>query len=230
MRQPVDNGAVAEYQAALDRAVRGSPLARLPAAALSDLLERGMRLDAKARTVLYRAGDRPVFALVVAGTFRIFATAEDGREFTILWARPGSVIGPDLVVGGPVDLSAQALSDASLHVFPLELITSLVRTDAQVAWVILGMVSERVRQAVGFIRMLAFMDLRERVSQRLVEAAFHQPPGMPLVAQVTQQDLADLVGSPRTSVARVLADLRSEGLVRTVPKGIEVLQPEKLAG
>jgi hypothetical protein len=36
------------------------------------------------------------------------------------------------------------------------------------------------------------------------------------------------VGSPRTSIARILADLRKEGIVRTVPRGIQVLHPERL--
>jgi len=76
--------------------------------------------------------------------------------------------------------------------------------------------------------MLVFMDLRLRVSDRLVELAFRQPAGSALVAEVSQQDLADLVGSPRTSIARILADLREEGIVRTVTRGIEVLRPERL--
>jgi CRP-like cAMP-binding protein len=229
MGQDRENGTV-DYQGALDAAIARSALSRLPAPALAQLLGRGIRLDAKARAVLYRDGDRPLFGVLVHGTLRVFATSDDGREFTIFWAHPGDVIGPDLIVGGPVDLAAQAVSDTSFHVFPMELVTSLARSDVRVAWVLLEMISQRVRQAVGFIRMLAFMDLRERVAQRLVEIAFHEPAGSPLVARVTQQDLADSVGSPRTSVARVLADLRSEGLVRTVATGIQVLRPEKLAG
>jgi CRP-like cAMP-binding protein len=76
--------------------------------------------------------------------------------------------------------------------------------------------------------MLAFMDLRQRVSHQLVEIAFRQPAGSALVAEVSQQDLADLVGSPRTSIARILADLREEGIVRTLPRGIQVVRPERL--
>ena len=60
------------------------------------------------------------------------------------------------------------------------------------------------------------------------ELAFREPAGSALVAEVGQQDLADLVGSPRTSVARILAELREEGILRTVPRGIHVLRPERL--
>ena len=217
-----------DYRALVDAAVARSPLARLPAPALRELIDRGIRLDAKARTVLYREGDAPIVVLVVRGTLRVYATADDGREFTLLWARPGHWLGYILATGGPSDVSAQAVTDVSLHVLPAELLESLARTDAAVAWVLLRAASARVAQLVGSVRMLAFMDLRQRVSQHLVELAFHQPAGAPLVAEVTQQDLADLVGSPRTSIARILADLREEGVIRTVPRGIQVVRPERL--
>jgi len=217
-----------EYRALVDSAVVRSPLAGLPAPALGQLVERGIRLDARARTIVFREGDRPMVVLVVHGTLRVYATAEDGREFTFFWAHPGDSLGHSFITGGSRDASAQAVSDAALHVIPVELVESLARSDPRVAWELLQATSARVRQLVGSVRMLAFMDLRQRVSHQLVEIAFRQPAGSALVAEVSQQDLADLVGSPRTSIARILADLREEGIVRTVPRGIQVVRPEKL--
>jgi CRP/FNR family transcriptional regulator len=217
-----------EYRSLVDEAAARSVLSGLPAHALRQLVERGIRLDAKARTIIYREGDPPMVVLVVHGTMRIYMTAEDGREFTMFWARPGDWLGHSLVTGGSLDVSAQAVSDAALHVVPVELLESLARADAKVAWELLRAIRTRITQLNGFVRMLAFMDLRQRVSHRLVELAFHQPAGSALVAEVSQQDLADLVGSPRTSIARILADLRAEGIVRTVPRGIQVVRPERL--
>lgn len=217
-----------DYRALVDAAVARSELSGLPAPALRELVERGIRLDAKARTIIYREEDPPMVVLVVHGTLRIYATAEDGREFTLFWAHPGQWLGYALATGGPSDVSAQAVSDTALHVVPAELLQSLARRDAAVAWELLRATSARVAQLVGSVRMLVFMDLRQRVSQRLIELAFHQPAGSALIAEVSQQDLADLVGSPRTSIARILADLRDEGIVRTVPRGIQLLRPERL--
>jgi CRP/FNR family cyclic AMP-dependent transcriptional regulator len=217
-----------EYRALLDAAVARSALVDLPASALRQLIERGTRLDAKARTTIYREGDAPMVVLVAYGTLRIYATTEDGREFTLFWAHPGDWLGYILVAGGPTDVSAQAVSDSALHVIPADLLESLARTDTAVAWALMRAMSARVRQLVGSVRMLVFMDLRERVGHRLVELAFRQPAGSGLVAEVSQQDLADLVGSPRTSIARILAELREEGIVRTVPRGIEIVKPERL--
>ena len=217
-----------EYRTLVDAAAARSALSVLPPAALRRLVERGMRLDARTRTIVFREGDPPMVVLVVHGTLRVYTTAEDGREFTFFWAHPGDWLGHSFVTGGARDASAQAVTDAALHVVPVEILEALARSDVRVAWELLRATSSRVRQLVGFVRMLAFMDLRQRVSHRLVELAFRQPAGSALVAEVSQQDLADLVGSPRTSIARILAELREEGIVRTVPRGIQVLRPERL--
>src|SRR5687768_18496473 len=118
----------------LDAASARSALARMPAPALRQLIERGTRLDAKARTIIYREGDAPMVVLVVHGTLRIYATAEDGREFTLFWAHPGDWLGYSLIAGGSLQVSAQAVSDAALHVVPVDLLESLARSDATVAW------------------------------------------------------------------------------------------------
>jgi CRP/FNR family transcriptional regulator len=46
---------------------------------------------------------------------------------------------------------------------------------------------------------------------------------------VSQQDLANSVGSVREVVARVLAELRSQGLVRTSPGRVEILDPVRMS-
>ena len=218
-----------DYAARLDAAVARGALSRFPERARRDIIAKGVRLDTPARTVMYREGEAAFTGVVVRGMLRVFATSADGREFTLFWAHPGEWLGHALVAGGPVDLSAQAVNDATIHVFPVEALRALARAEAAVAWELARETAARLAQASAIIRMLAFMDLRQRIGQRLLELAFRQPAGAPLVAPVTQQELADAVGSPRTSVARVLADLRAEGIVRTTAAGVEVLRPERLA-
>ena len=59
-------------------------------------------------------------------------------------------------------------------------------------------------------------------------ASEQQGPSGPLVAAVTQQELAEAVGSVREVVARVLRQLRAAGLVETSPVGVRVLDPTGL--
>jgi CRP/FNR family transcriptional regulator len=71
--------------------------------------------------------------------------------------------------------------------------------------------------------------VRQRVATHLLDlASSQQRPRTELVARVTQQELSDAVGSSREVVARVLRDLRLEGLVATGSESIRVLDPAGL--
>jgi CRP/FNR family cyclic AMP-dependent transcriptional regulator len=60
--------------------------------------------------------------------------------------------------------------------------------------------------AIAEIEFNSFADLRQRVARQVPNLAV--PQGNDLVARVTQQQLADAVGSVREAVARVLRELR----------------------
>src|SRR4051812_12981908 len=57
----------AEYRALVDAAAARGVTMKLPATALRQLIDRGIRLDAKAHTVIYRDGDPAMVLLVVHG-------------------------------------------------------------------------------------------------------------------------------------------------------------------
>jgi CRP/FNR family transcriptional regulator len=70
----------------------------------------------------------------------------------------------------------------------------------------------------------ALASMRQRVVGQLLDAA----EGPDVVAPVTQQQLADGVGSAREVVARVLHSLREEKLVATRVGSVVLLDPERL--
>jgi CRP/FNR family transcriptional regulator len=73
-----------------------------------------------------------------------------------------------------------------------------------------------------------FGSVRQRVARHLLDiAAEHQRSSM-LLAPVSQQELADAVGTVREVVARVLRELRDEGLITTSRQGVALLDPAGL--
>jgi len=59
-------------------------------------------------------------------------------------------------------------------------------------------------------------------------ASTQQRPRTRLVAKVSQQELADAVGSVREVVARVLREFRLAGLVATGPDSVVILDAVRL--
>jgi CRP/FNR family cyclic AMP-dependent transcriptional regulator len=208
-----------------------SLLARFPPETLERLLPEAVRFDLPAGTVIYRDAARPQFALVVSGLLRVYISAPDGRQITLRYARCGDVLGTVAVVAGAVPVSVQALSDAVLQVLNIRTLEALARTDARVAWVIAEDVTRVLFHLERVLAGNVFGSVRQRLIRHLLDLAGEAASAGPdpgLVARVTQQQLADAIGSVREVVARVLRELRAEGLVETVPDGIRLCDPEAL--
>jgi CRP-like cAMP-binding protein len=211
----------------VDAAVAKSLLARIPDAARRALLARATRARLGPKAYFVRAGDQPRCGLLVSGFVRMVRLDEDGHEMTLHWERAGSFIGLTAMLRPPAPTTIQAVVDTVLE-FPCSLVRELGESDAKVAWAIAEHATERLRRAIDEIVRYAHGSLRRRIAWRLLEFALHSPPGTPLIAQLTQDDLAQAVGAARPSVARVLKELRDEGSIRSMYGGILILRPEAL--
>jgi len=168
--------------------------------------------------------------LIVDGFARIYVAAPDGRTLTVRYARSGSLFGavslyrPTYVLPG----SIQAIVDSEILVFRPDVVRSLADRDLAVAGALLRELSDRVATFVSEIPGSAFATVRQRVARHLLDLASERQHGSRLVARISQQGLADSVGSVREVVVRVLGDLRREGLVETGAGQIVVIDPVRL--
>ena len=95
--------------------LRDPPWASLPRAMVERLAAGGKLFDTSAGAIVYSEADTEVFAVVVRGLFRVYMHTSDGRQATVRYARPGSVLGAAALVGGPAPVFVQGLADSSLY-------------------------------------------------------------------------------------------------------------------
>jgi CRP/FNR family transcriptional regulator, cyclic AMP receptor protein len=74
----------------------------------------------------------------------------------------------------------------------------------------------------------AFGSVRQRIARHLLDLAAEQQRDTRLVARLSHQELADATRTVREVAARVLRQMRDDGLVETTRQGIEVLDPSAL--
>jgi CRP/FNR family transcriptional regulator, cyclic AMP receptor protein len=223
----------------LHSAVSLSNLRGLPPELLVELMAGARRMKIPAGSVTHREGeDAPHLELVISGVVRVFVMAPDGRTMTIRYCRPGALIGAMSVFGNEFAMPAttQALVDAELLEMSPSVICRAAGRDFRVARAFLGELSERARSFVYEIPGSAFATVRQRVARHLLdlasepgpEPASEGRPGQELTVRISQQELADAVGTVREVVVRVLRELRREDLVRTERDRIVIVEPALL--
>jgi CRP/FNR family transcriptional regulator len=152
---------------------------------------------------------------------------------TVRYCHPGALIGamslfaPEFAMPG----TTQALLDTELLKLSPGVVIRLAEREVRVARAFLSELSERAWSFIHEIPGSVFATVRQRVARHLLDLASEGGPdrvGAELMVAVTQQELADAVGTVREVVVRVLRELRQEGVVRTERDRIAIIDPGRL--
>jgi CRP/FNR family transcriptional regulator len=212
-------------------ALAASRLGALPADALSELLVGATRLTIPARsTVRPVAGQSPHLEMVVSGLVRIQVAAPDGRAMTVRYCRRGALMGVATLYAEAVrPFTIEALTQAELLRLDPARVVSQAHRDPRVANALLAETSERVMTFVAEFSGHAFATVRQRIARHLLDLAALDPQSEEFAASISQQELADAVGTVREVVVRVLRELRTLGCIRTRRDGIVLVDPDRLS-
>lgn len=200
----------------VSKAIRASFLGSLPAQKLDQLLHGSAVRQVPAGEIMVREGDPSWACLVCAGALRLFLTSPSGRQVTTRCARTGEVVGISTVLRHDhrTRANVQTQTESVLLVFEVNTLRGVAHRDAEVACAFAEEVSNRAAHFSHEIANGAFLPLRYRIIRYLLDTAGAQRTTGDLVASVTQQQLADAVGSVREVIGRVLRELEAGGIVR----------------
>ena len=153
------------------------------------------------------------------------AVSSAGRQVTVRYARRGELTGLSSVFSEQAARFQAMTTVQALHLRP-DVLADAVRTDPRVAYALVAQTSRSLVEFQREIGRQAFQSVRQRTVRHLLDLASPGPTGA--VVAVTQQELADAVGSTRENVARELGALRAQGLIGTSQRKIVILDPEAL--
>lgn len=160
-----------------------------------------------------------VVYIVYSGTTRIHVEQMSGSDVIIDISGPGDVMGEMAVIEG-VGRSASALTleDSTLLWMDRASFMEALRTMPQVSVNLIRILSNRLRLANERIQAFAALNVDGRVARHILAYARKygqsQPNGDLLIPiRLTQSDVAELVGSTRESVNKIMSYLRRRKLV-----------------
>ena len=210
-------------------AVRESFLAHLPEDAVAALVGGAVRVEQPAGASV-RGPGKPRVRLVAEGLIRVMRIVPDGRTITQRYMRRGEVggiAGPFIAANTLGTGRGEAVEHSVYYEFSNEAWRLTAERDPRVAVALLTELSRIAELSMELMANRALASMRQRVVGQLLDSA-HYEDGLDPVAPVTQQQLAEGVGSAREVVARILHALREEHLVATRVGSVVLLEPERL--
>ncbi len=185
--------------------------------------------------VIFHLGDPgDALFIVVAGDVKISLPSDTGDEAILATLGPGSVFGElALLDGAPRSATATAMSPTDAVVLPRDRFRELIATEAGVRDALLASIAGELRRLTTHVEELHFLDMTGRLAARLVRLAGEGGTGIPdgairLRANLTQGDLAAMVGCTRQSVNKLLGQFTDDGLIRQDRDGIVIVDLDGL--
>jgi CRP/FNR family transcriptional regulator len=176
-------------------------------------------------------GDR--LFIVTEGKVKITRAAADGRENLIAVLGPGEMFGElSLFDPGPRTASVSAVTDATLASLDHDDLRPVLLERPGVGVELLRALAQRLRRTNDAMADLVFTDVPGRVAKALLELAAKfgvvEADGTRVRHDLTQEELAQLVGASRETVNKALSEFAHRGWLRIEGRSVLLLEIERL--
>jgi CRP/FNR family transcriptional regulator len=177
-------------------------------------------------------GDR--LFIVIEGKVKISRTANDGRENLLTVLGPGEMFGElSLFDPGSRTATATAVTESTLASLDHDDLRPLLLAQPAVAVQLLRALAQRLRRTNEAMADLVFSDVPGRVAKALLDLAEKfgddESDGVRVRHDLTQEELAQLVGASRETVNKALSDFANRGWLRLEGRTVLLLDRERLA-
>ncbi len=178
------------------------------------------------------SGDR--LYVVIEGKVKLGRSAADGRENLLAIMGPGQMFGElSLFDPGPRSATVTAVTDVTFASLAHDDLLKWLDGRPQVARALLSQLAARLRKSNDVVADLVFSDVPGRVAKALLDLAERfgrtADDGVHVHHDLTQEELAQLVGASRETVNKALADFASRGWLRLEPRSVVIMDLERLS-
>lgn len=175
-----------------------------------------------------------VLFILKSGKVRLYQLSEDGKILTTTILEAGTIFGEMAMLGQGLHGSyAEALTPCVLCLMSREDVKAHLLSDPRIAFRITEMLGRRLIESQRQLLDFAFKKVPDRLVGLLLQLADHARPrflglGHPEV-RYTHEALAELLGTYRETVTKILNELQDQDLIELRRGKIIILNPKKLA-
>ena len=171
--------------------------------------------------------------LIETGKIKLGHTAADGRESLIAVLGAGEMLGElSLFDPGPRTATAVAVTKTKVLSMGHEALLPWLVGRPDLAAALLASLARRLRRTNEAMADLVFSDVPGRVAKALLDLGTkfgeESPEGLLVSHDLTQEELAQLVGASRETVNKALADFSARSWIRIEQRQVTLLDIPRL--
>jgi len=152
--------------------------------------------------------------VVLEGRLKVTAIGTEGRQTLLAFLGLGDFVGElSLLDDGPRSATVQAVEDTKTLLVTQDVFHRFVESFPETLLPMLRMMATRLRSLDETVCSLSTLDVYGRVARALLQQATEKE-GVQVVPRMTHQEIAEMVGSSREMVSRIMKDLRKGGYIR----------------
>ncbi len=195
-------------------------------------LAKARRRSFERDAIVFHHGDvAETLHLITKGRFAVRIVTPFGRSAMLAVRGPGETFGEFALLADDVRraVTVAALEPGETLSIGREAFMELARAHPQLKDVLVDLLAERLRDSDERIVAAHFLDADARVRWALLQLIRTYRRGDEVVVPLTQETLAELAGTVRGTVNRVLREEQGRGAVSVERGRVRVLSAEKLA-
>lgn len=168
--------------------------------------------------VLFVEGQAPRGVYIIcSGRVKLTTTSRDGKTLMLRIAQAGEVLGLHAAVSGkPYELTAETLQPSQLDFVKRDDFLRFLQHHADACLHAAQHLSQNCQSAYELIRSLGLShSVSEKLARLLLEWASdgdHTQEGIRIKVSLTHEEIAQLIGTSRETVTRVLGEFRDKDL------------------
>lgn len=186
-------------------------------------------------SILFVDGEEPrgVFILC-SGRAKLTTSSSEGRTLIVKIAEAGEVLGASAtILGRPYEVTAETLEPSQLNFIKRDDFLRFLNAHADACMHTAQQLSEKYQSAQREIRSLGLaQSTSEKLGKLLLQwCALHgesTPRGVRLKVLLTHEEVAQMIGTTRETVTRLLSDFKRKNIIEVKGSTILILKKAEL--
>ena len=177
-------------------------------------------------------GDR--LYIIISGKVKLARHAPDGRENLLTIMGPSDMFGElSIFDPGPRTSAAVCVTEMTAATMDSQMLHDWISAHPEISEQLLRVLARRLRRTNNTLADLIFTDVPGRVAKALLQLAnrfgVQEGGALRVHHDLTQEEIAQLVGASRETVNKALAEFAHRGWIRLEGKSVLISDTERLA-